>query len=52
MVRASDVFAPPTYNLTGAIIPVATARDFLEAQARTLGDYQGEGECPTRRILP
>lgn len=51
-VKASDVFRAPTYNLTGAIIPINTAHDYLEAQARTLGDYQGEGECPTRRILP
>jgi hypothetical protein len=28
-----------------------TAYDYLEAQARTLGDFQGEGECPTRDPL-
>ncbi|MEW5849244.1 MAG: hypothetical protein AB2A00_10540 [Myxococcota bacterium] len=51
-VAASDVFpASEGYNLSGAIIPVNTARDYVEAQARTLGDFQGEGECPTRRIL-
>lgn len=50
-VKAADVFRSPTYNLSGAIIPIATAHDYLEAQARTLGDYQGEGECPTRRKL-
>jgi hypothetical protein len=51
-VKASDVFKAPTYNLTGASIPINNAHDYLEAQARTLGDYQGEGECPTRRVLP
>jgi hypothetical protein len=51
MVKASDVFKPPTYNISGAIIPVMSAYDFLVAQASTLGDYQGEGECPTRRKL-
>lgn len=50
-VKASDVFPSPKYNLTGAIIPISTAYDYLEAQARTLGDYQGEGECPTRKKL-
>lgn len=51
-VRASDVFESPTYNLSGALIAVTTAYDYLEAQARTLGDFQGDGECPTRRVLP
>jgi hypothetical protein len=52
-VRASDVFTPARgYNLSGAIVPVNTAHDYVEAQARTLGDYQGEGECPTRKLLP
>ncbi len=52
-VRASDLFTQARgYNLSGAIIPVNTAFDYLEAQARTLGDYQGDGECPTRKILP
>lgn len=39
------------YNLSGALIPVVTAYDYLEAQVRTLGDFQGEGECPTRELL-
>lgn len=52
MVKASDVFKAPLYNLTGAIIPINNAYDYVEAQARTLGDYQGDGECPTRRVLP
>ena len=51
-VPAADLFpAELGYNLSGAIIPIATAHDYLEAQARTLGDFQGEGECPTRSIL-
>ncbi len=25
-----------------------TVYDYVESQARTLGDYQGDGECPTR----
>ncbi|MEZ4404960.1 MAG: hypothetical protein R3A52_00510 [Polyangiales bacterium] len=52
MVRAADVFPSPTYNLSGALIPVSTAYDYLEAQARSLGDFQGDGECPTRRVIP
>jgi hypothetical protein len=52
MVNAADVFESPTYNVSGAIIPVNTAYDYLLAQASTLGDYQGEGECPTRKRLP
>jgi hypothetical protein len=51
-VQAADVFPSPPYNLSGAIIPVNTAFDYLEAQTRTLGDFQGDGECPTRQILP
>lgn len=49
--RAADVFTPPTYNLTGAVRPIVTAYDYLVAQASTLGDFQGDGECPTRRPL-
>ena len=49
--RASDLFKPPTYNLSGALLPIVTGHDFLEAQARTLGDFQGSGECPTRKKL-
>lgn len=51
MVSAAEVFPASIYNISGALIPVTTARDYLEAQARTLGDFQGEGECPERRIL-
>lgn len=42
------------YNLSGTVegAPVQTAFDYVVAQARTLGDFQGEGECPSRAILP
>ena len=39
------------YNLSGTLTPVTNGLTFLEAQAHTLGDYQGEGECPTREVL-
>lgn len=52
-VKAVDVFPTPRYNLAGALGgPILTAHDFVQAQARTLGDFQGDGECPTRKILP
>lgn len=52
-VQAADVFPSPTYNLSGAVGgPVQTAYDYALAQARTLGDFQGDGECPTRAVLP
>ncbi len=51
-VPVADVFPPPLYNLSGSIIPLITARDFLETQVRTLGDFQGDGECPVRELLP
>jgi hypothetical protein len=39
------------YNLSGTLVPVTNGFTFLEAQVHTLGDYQGEGECPTREVL-
>jgi len=51
-VRASQLFRAPDYNLAGAVGTIDTAYDFFVAQARTLGDFQGAGECPTRRALP
>ncbi|NBO46961.1 MAG: hypothetical protein EBU85_08165, partial [Actinobacteria bacterium] len=51
-IKASDLFRAPTYNLSGALVKVETAADYVEAQARTLGDFQGDGECPTRKVLP
>jgi hypothetical protein len=47
---AATAFPSDKYNLAG--IAVNTAYDFVLAQARTLGDFQGEGECPTRKPLP
>ena len=49
--KAALLFPAQDYNLSGAMIPILTGRDFVEAQARTLGDFQGEGECPTRKAL-
>jgi hypothetical protein len=49
--RASQLFRAPDYNLSGAVGTIDTAYDFFVAQARTLGDFQGAGECPTRRVL-
>lgn len=50
-VAASDVFDSAVYNLTGGLQPINTAYDYLVEQSRTLGDYQGHGECPTRAAL-
>jgi hypothetical protein len=52
-VKAADVFPSPRYNLAGALGgPIGTAADYVLAQARSIGDFQGDGECPTRMILP
>ncbi len=52
-VPASSVFPAPPYNLSGSFSgPITTAYDYVLAQARTIGDYQGEGECPSRSVLP
>ncbi len=51
-LKAADAFPSPQYSLAGALEPIETAYDYVLAQARTLGDYQGDGECPTRKILP
>lgn len=51
-VNAADVFPNERYNLAGAPGgPIETAYDYVLAQARTLGDFQGDGECPTREVL-
>jgi hypothetical protein len=49
---AADVFPASQYNLTGGLGAVNTAHDYFVVQARTLGDFNGEGECPTRAVLP
>lgn len=44
------------YDLTGLRDEDGDGRlsvyDFVATQARTLGDFQGDGECPTRTRLP
>lgn len=51
-VKSSDVFSTDKYRLTGGIDgPIATALDYVRSQARTIHDFQGDGECPTRAIL-
>jgi hypothetical protein len=42
---ASDLFPASLYSLTGALVPVSTAFDFVRAQLATQGHFQGEGEC-------
>ena len=49
--KAATLFPAGSYNLSGALVPIVTGLDFVQAQARTLGDFQGEGECPTRKAL-
>ena len=40
------------YNLSGGFRgPIHNAYDYLLEQASTLGDYNGDGECPTRGVL-
>jgi hypothetical protein len=50
-LAAASAFPAAKYNLAGPS-PIENAYDFVLAQARTLGDYQGEGECGTRKNLP
>lgn len=51
--KAAEVFPSPKYNLSGGLEgAIETAYDYVLSQARTLGDFQGDGECPTRKILP
>lgn len=51
-VASADVFPASKYNLSGALGGgIATAYDYVLNQARSLGDFQGDGECPTRAIL-
>lgn len=50
-VKVAEVFGQD-YNLAGALGQIETAYDYVVAQARTLGDFQGDGECPTRAVLP
>jgi hypothetical protein len=52
-VQGTDLakaFPADKYNLSG--VKLDSAYDWVLGQARTLGDFQGEGECPTRSSLP
>jgi len=46
----------PPYDLTGIADQDGdskiTVYDYVKSQLRTFGDYQGDGECPTRAPLP
>jgi hypothetical protein len=51
--EAADAFPIPAYNLSGALGgPIHSAYDYVLAETRTLGHFQGDGECPTRAVLP
>lgn len=51
-VKAADAFPTSKYKLSGGVEgSVTTAWDFVRSQARTLHDFQGDGECPTRTVL-
>jgi hypothetical protein len=42
---AAALFPAPDYSLTGAPFAINTAWDFVVAQLKTQGHFQGEGEC-------
>ena len=42
---AAGLFPAPDYSLTGAPFAIETAWDFVVAQLKTQGHFQGEGEC-------
>ncbi|MEP7125074.1 MAG: hypothetical protein ABJE95_29360 [Byssovorax sp.] len=51
--EAADAFPIPAYNLSGALGgPIHSAYDYVLAEMRTIGHFQGDGECPTRSVLP
>jgi hypothetical protein len=50
-VQAADVFPSTQYNLSGGGT-IVTAYDFALAQVKTIGHFQGDGECPTRNPTP
>jgi len=51
-VKAADAFPADKYKLSGGVEgSIATAWDFVRSQARTIHDFQGDGECPTRTVL-
>jgi hypothetical protein len=52
-VKGADLakaFPTDKYNLSGVVLD--SAYSWVLGQAQTLGDFQGEGECPTRKPLP
>lgn len=52
-VKGADLakaFPADKYNLSGVVLD--SAYSWVLGQAQTLGDFQGEGECPTRKSLP
>ncbi len=58
-LRSCDVvlaLPTPPYDLTGVRDEdgdgFLSVYDFVQTQTRTLGDFQGDGECPTRSALP
>lgn len=52
LVKSSDAFPADKYKLSGGIDgPINTAWDYVRSQARTIHDFQGDGECPTRRVI-
>ncbi len=50
-IKASDLFPAAQYNLSGGLVTVNTGYDYLEAEARSIGHFQGDGDCATRAIL-
>jgi hypothetical protein len=46
----------PPYDLTGIRDQDGDGKisvfDYVDSQVRTFGDFQGDGECPTRSSLP
>ena len=46
----AKAFPTDKYNLSGVVLD--SAYSWVVGQAQTLGDFQGEGECPTRKSLP
>jgi hypothetical protein len=45
-ISAADLFPSQHYSVAGAPIPIETGWDFVRAQLKTVGHFQGEGECP------
>lgn len=52
---AATALPSPRYDLTGVRDQDSdgkiTVYDYVDTQMRTFGDYQGDGECPTRSAL-